>query len=161
MKKTYTKRQIQEAISYWEKQLAEGNYRKVNEAATTVTLAGEEQYLGPSMGRYRMTLKKNGKIQDTYEWECFLFNQANSDGCGEAINKFAENDPDFADLLADYEDDIMDVGTVEDSWEDPDGAYELSISPSAVQWEDFPPGWHAPMTSVALGPDMLELLGRA
>ena len=32
MKKTYTKKQIQEAISYWKKQLAEGNYRKVNEA---------------------------------------------------------------------------------------------------------------------------------
>ena len=31
MKKTYTRKQIQEAISYWERQLAEGNYRKVNE----------------------------------------------------------------------------------------------------------------------------------
>ena len=31
MKKTYTKKQIQEAISYWKKQLAKGNYRKVNE----------------------------------------------------------------------------------------------------------------------------------
>ena len=33
MKKQYTKKQIQEAISYWKKQLAEGNYRKVNEEA--------------------------------------------------------------------------------------------------------------------------------
>ncbi len=32
MKKTYTKKQIQEAIAYWEKQLKAGNYRKVNEA---------------------------------------------------------------------------------------------------------------------------------
>ena len=32
MKKTYTKKQIQEAIAYWKKQLAKGNYRKVNEA---------------------------------------------------------------------------------------------------------------------------------
>ena len=31
MKKTYTKKQIQEAIAYWKKQLAGGNYRKVNE----------------------------------------------------------------------------------------------------------------------------------
>ena len=31
MKKRYTKTQIAEAISYWEKQLAEGNYKKVNE----------------------------------------------------------------------------------------------------------------------------------
>ena len=31
MKKQYTKKQIQEAISYWKKQLARGNYRKVNE----------------------------------------------------------------------------------------------------------------------------------
>ena len=31
MKKTYTKKQIQEAIAYWKKQLAKGNYRKVNE----------------------------------------------------------------------------------------------------------------------------------
>lgn len=32
MKKQYTKKQIQEAISYWEKQLEAGNYRKVNES---------------------------------------------------------------------------------------------------------------------------------
>ena len=32
MKKQYTKKQIQEAIAYWEKQLAKGNYRKVNES---------------------------------------------------------------------------------------------------------------------------------
>ena len=32
MKKTYTKKQIQEAISYWRKQLAEGNYRKMDES---------------------------------------------------------------------------------------------------------------------------------
>lgn len=32
MKKTYTKKQITEAIAYWEKQLAKGNYRKVNES---------------------------------------------------------------------------------------------------------------------------------
>ena len=32
MKKTYTRKQIKEAISYWEKQLKTGNYRKVNEA---------------------------------------------------------------------------------------------------------------------------------
>ena len=31
MKKTYTKRQIQEAISYWKRQLAKGNYRKIDE----------------------------------------------------------------------------------------------------------------------------------
>ena len=33
MKKQYTKKQIQEAISYWEKQLAKGNYRMMNESA--------------------------------------------------------------------------------------------------------------------------------
>ena len=32
MKKQYTRKQIREAISYWKKQLAKGNYRKVNEA---------------------------------------------------------------------------------------------------------------------------------
>ena len=32
MKKRYTKKQICEAISYWERQLAKGNYRKVNES---------------------------------------------------------------------------------------------------------------------------------
>ena len=31
MKKKYTKKQIQEAISYWEKQLSLGNYKKLNE----------------------------------------------------------------------------------------------------------------------------------
>ena len=32
MKKKYTKKQIQEAISYWQKQLITGNYKKVNES---------------------------------------------------------------------------------------------------------------------------------
>ena len=32
MKKTYTKKQIQEAISYWKRQLAEGNYRRIGES---------------------------------------------------------------------------------------------------------------------------------
>ena len=30
--KTYTKKQIQEAINYWEKQLRTGNYKRVNES---------------------------------------------------------------------------------------------------------------------------------
>ena len=29
--KQYTKKQIQEAIAYWEKQLSTGNYLKINE----------------------------------------------------------------------------------------------------------------------------------
>lgn len=58
----YTKKQIREAISYWKKQLAKGNYRKLNESASSVALTGKEQYLGPSMGKYRMTLKKNGRV---------------------------------------------------------------------------------------------------
>lgn len=32
MKKQYTRKQIQEAIRYWKKQLAEGNYRKADES---------------------------------------------------------------------------------------------------------------------------------
>ena len=32
MKKSYTKRQIQEAIAYWKRQLVKGNYCKVNES---------------------------------------------------------------------------------------------------------------------------------
>lgn len=32
MKKKYTKKQIQEAIKYWEKQLKAGNYKKLNES---------------------------------------------------------------------------------------------------------------------------------
>ena len=32
MKKQYTKKQITEAIAYWKKQLAKGNYRKINES---------------------------------------------------------------------------------------------------------------------------------
>lgn len=31
MKKKYTKRQIQESIKYWQKQLKSGNYKKINE----------------------------------------------------------------------------------------------------------------------------------
>lgn len=34
MKKTYTKKQITEAIAYWEKQLRAGNYKKVNESSS-------------------------------------------------------------------------------------------------------------------------------
>ena len=35
MKKKYTKKQITEAIAYWEKQLRTGNYRKVHESMPT------------------------------------------------------------------------------------------------------------------------------
>ena len=41
MKKTYTKRQIQEAISYWQKQLKLGNYKKVNESRYDIGMAAE------------------------------------------------------------------------------------------------------------------------
>ena len=34
MKKQYTKKQITEAIAYWQKQLKLGNYKKVNESQT-------------------------------------------------------------------------------------------------------------------------------
>ena len=37
MKKKYTKKQITEAIAYWEKQLKKGNYRKVNESEDELT----------------------------------------------------------------------------------------------------------------------------
>jgi len=32
MKKKYTKKQITEAIAYWQKQLKKGNYKKLNES---------------------------------------------------------------------------------------------------------------------------------
>lgn len=36
MKKTYTKKQIQEAIDYWKKQLNAGNYLKLNESTSDI-----------------------------------------------------------------------------------------------------------------------------
>ena len=41
MKKRYTKKQIQEAINYWEKQLRTGNYKKVNESRYDTDMAAE------------------------------------------------------------------------------------------------------------------------
>ena len=41
MKKRYTKKQIQEAINYWEKQLKLGNYKKVNESRYDTDMAAE------------------------------------------------------------------------------------------------------------------------
>ena len=77
------------------------------------------------------------------------------------MDQFAGNDPDFADLLdGDYEDEIRDVGILEDSWTDPDGVYELNISPGTVQWEEWPAGWHAPMDSVTLDDDQMQFLRR-
>ena len=48
MKKTYTKKQIQEAINYWEKQLKAGNYKKVNESEfrpSMVVDTGNDTYM--------------------------------------------------------------------------------------------------------------------
>ncbi len=45
MKRRYTKKQIQEAISYWRKQLAKGNYRKVNEAIRTTRIRPDRWYI--------------------------------------------------------------------------------------------------------------------
>lgn len=36
MKKQYSKKQIQEAISYWKKQLSTGNYLKLNESTSNI-----------------------------------------------------------------------------------------------------------------------------
>ena len=52
MKKTYTRKQIREAIAYWEKQLAKGNYRKVNEAVEVPA------------GTYRIVMTVDGKPVD-------------------------------------------------------------------------------------------------
>jgi len=52
MKKTYTRKQIQEAIDYWKKQLAKGNYRKVDEAAEAPA------------GTYRIVMTVDGKPVD-------------------------------------------------------------------------------------------------
>ena len=41
MKKKYTKKQITEAISYWQKQLRAGNYKKVNESRYDTDMAAE------------------------------------------------------------------------------------------------------------------------
>ena len=50
--KIYTKKQIQEAISYWRKQLAKGNYRKVNEAVEAPA------------GTYRIVITVDGRPVD-------------------------------------------------------------------------------------------------
>lgn len=44
MKKKYTKKQIQEAISYWEKQLSLGNYKKLNEDENENDKNGRDEY---------------------------------------------------------------------------------------------------------------------
>ena len=41
MKKKYTKKQITEAIAYWQKQLKLGNYKKVNESRYDTDMAAE------------------------------------------------------------------------------------------------------------------------
>lgn len=43
MNKRYTKKQITEAIAYWEKQLAEGNYKRVDEGISYDSAAREAQ----------------------------------------------------------------------------------------------------------------------
>ena len=48
MKKTYTKKQITEAIAYWQKQLKAGNYKKVNESEfrpSMVVDTGNDTYM--------------------------------------------------------------------------------------------------------------------
>ena len=51
MKKQYTRKQIQEAISYWKKQLAKGDYRKANETAPTLYEGDEERELQADLER--------------------------------------------------------------------------------------------------------------
>ena len=45
MKNKYTKKQIIEAIAYWQKQLDLGNYRKINEGSET-------KYVFPKNGAF-------------------------------------------------------------------------------------------------------------
>lgn len=46
MKKTYTKKQITEAIAYWEKQINAGNYKKVNESYSVVKESSISDFFG-------------------------------------------------------------------------------------------------------------------
>lgn len=63
MKKRYTKKQISEAIAYWEKQLASGNYAKIGESLGTP----------PENGERRFAFTENTTNEDIIGWACELY----------------------------------------------------------------------------------------
>lgn len=65
MKKRYTKKQIQEAIAYWERQLKSGNYRKVNESEDEGVF-DPEQFLMELKDRMTADRDFENKFGDAY-----------------------------------------------------------------------------------------------
>ena len=63
MKKQYTKKQISEAIAYWEKQLAGGDYAKTDESLETQPEAEERQF----------AFTENTTNEDIIGWVCELY----------------------------------------------------------------------------------------
>ena len=63
MKRQYTKKQISEAIAYWEKQLADGDYVKTYESLETPTETGERQF----------AFTENVTDEDIIGWVCELY----------------------------------------------------------------------------------------
>ena len=63
MKKQYTRKQIQEAIQYWKKQLKAGNYRKVNESEGVFD---PEQFLTKLKDRMTADRDFENKFGDAY-----------------------------------------------------------------------------------------------
>ena len=71
MKKTYTKKQIQEAIAYWKKQLTEGNYRKTDK------LLEDENY---SVKEIRSFDDLASEYADCHDFVVFKFGKPKRDG---------------------------------------------------------------------------------
>ena len=70
MKKQYTKKQIQEAISYWKKQLRAGNYKKLDESRYDTNPSYEQASIHAnyvsSIATQLMHLTKSKAQQDAY-----------------------------------------------------------------------------------------------
>ena len=161
MKKQYTKKQITEAIAYWKKQLAKGNYRKVNESAAPSavivpkednqqqTAAFEEQLNGLFGGKaYESLFDSDGERHDIDGWTYVISPQdlVSSDDFWEFV--YTKLDEDFepgqevaADemkkLLEGWADEMYQTAS-ENFEEDPDSDYLVQDDdgPDPGDWDN-------------------------
>lgn len=91
MKKTYTRKQIAEAIAYWKEQLAKGNYRKVNESVPLGEYSADVKYLAQellaAMGDIYMPESENlAEIRDETTGDYRIAENACARLCSELLN---------------------------------------------------------------------------
>lgn len=101
MKKKYTKKQIQEAINYWKKQLKLGNYKKINESAPKTEQDDNITQIINKIGKVKLTNEEYKYLINYLMNTDKLTNEETKlliDLVMDKVGDYFSNDPDWYDF---------------------------------------------------------------